>query len=90
MAYFTWSPDETQLAFTHTADEGVEIWVLDLASARARRLIEARANATLGNPIAWFRDGKALLVRMLPESPQALADPRGDSRGTDRQHQRRH
>ncbi len=75
LAYFTWSPDETQLAFTHTADDGVEIWVLDVASARARRLTAARANATLGNPIAWFKDGKALLVRMLPDPPPPLADP---------------
>lgn len=76
LAYFTWSPDETRLAFTHTADDGVEVWVLELASGHARRLTEARANATLGNPISWFRDGQALLVRMLPALPQALIDPR--------------
>ncbi|HZY33380.1 MAG TPA: prolyl oligopeptidase family serine peptidase [Rhodanobacter sp.] len=74
LAYFTWSPDETRLAFTHTADEGVEVWVLDLASASARRLTDARANASLGNPITWFKDGRALLVRMLPESPRTLTD----------------
>lgn len=75
LAYFTWSPDETRLAFTHTADEGVEVWVLELASGHAHRLTEARANASLGNPISWFRDGQALLVRMLPPSPRALVDP---------------
>lgn len=75
LAYFTWSPDETRLAFTHTADDGVEVWVLELASGHARRLTGARANASLGNPISWFRDGEALLVRMLPASPRALVDP---------------
>lgn len=75
LAYFTWSPDETQVAFTHTGDDGVEVWVLDLAKASARRLTAPRANASLGNPISWFRDGRALLVRMLLASPPALVDP---------------
>ncbi|MGP1665929.1 MAG: TolB family protein, partial [Rhodanobacter sp.] len=75
LAYFSWSPDETKVGFTHTTDDGVEVWVLELASASARRLTPARANASLGNPISWFRDGRALLVRMLPASPQALIDP---------------
>lgn len=75
LAYFTWSPDEAQVAFTHTTDDGVEVWLLDLASASARRLTMARANASLGNPLSWFRDGHALLVRMLPASPGVLVDP---------------
>ena len=75
LAYFSWSPDETHVAFTQTAEEGVEVWVLDVASARARRLTRARANASLGNPLSWFRDGRALLVRTLPPTPRALIDP---------------
>lgn len=74
LANFTWSPDERRLAFTHTARTGVEAWVLDLAAARATRLTEARLNANLGNPLTWFRDNQALLVRMLPVQRPALAD----------------
>lgn len=76
LAYFSWSPDETHVAFTHTTEAGVEVWVLDVANASARRLTSARANPSLGNPLSWFRDGRALLVRMLPASPRALLDPR--------------
>ncbi|CAM5255965.1 hypothetical protein RLIN73S_02572 [Rhodanobacter lindaniclasticus] len=76
LAYFTWSPDERRLAFLHVADDGAQVWLLELASGHARRLGTARANASLGNPLTWFRDGQALLVRALPKAPPALTDPR--------------
>ena len=33
---FSWSPDESKMAFTHTTDEGVELWVADFNSAQAK------------------------------------------------------
>ena len=74
LANFVWSPDEKRLAFTHTTRTGVEAWVLELASARATRLTEARVNSNIGNPLTWFRDNQALLVRMLPVQRPALID----------------
>lgn len=74
IAYTTWSPDESKIAFTNTTAAGVELWVLDIANAQATRLIEAKVNANLGNPINWFRDGKSVLVRLLPEKKAALID----------------
>lgn len=74
LANFTWSPDETRLAFTHTTRTGVEAWVLDLSSAHATRLTEARINGNVGNPLTWFRDNQALLVRMVPVQRPALVD----------------
>ncbi|RAV27850.1 S9 family peptidase [Sinomicrobium soli] len=68
------SPDEKKLAFTHTTADGVEVWVLDIASATAKKLTGATANANMGNPVSWFRDGKSLLVRMLPEDRPPLID----------------
>ncbi len=38
-----------------------------MESGAAKKLTGASANANMGNPISWFRDGKSLLVRMLPE-----------------------
>ena len=34
LAYFSWSPDEQAVAFTHTSAIGVELWVLDVATPR--------------------------------------------------------
>lgn len=76
LAHFSWSPDETQIAFTHTADGGVEVWLADFKSLTAKKLTDARANANLGSPITWFKDGKSLLVRMLPKDKPALTDPK--------------
>ncbi|WP_224483335.1 S9 family peptidase [Robertkochia aurantiaca] len=74
LANFRWSPDEKMIAFTHTASTGVEIWLLDLETATARKLTEARANANLGDVVNWFGDSSALLVKMVPEDRKPLID----------------
>ena len=74
LAHFTWSPDERYVAFTHAAEKGVEIWLLDVTSQRARRLSQASANANLGNPVTWSADSQSLLVRMLPEDTDELIE----------------
>lgn len=76
IANITWSPDESRIAFTHTTSDGVELWVLDLATAQARKLGSAYLNANTGNPISWFRDSKNLLVKYLPEKRKPLIDTR--------------
>ncbi|UMY65659.1 MULTISPECIES: S9 family peptidase [unclassified Flavobacterium] len=74
----SWSPDETKIAFTNTVSDGTELWVLDVASAKATRLTGPTLNAVMGNPISWFRDGKALLVNVLPNERPALIDSKKD------------
>lgn len=71
---FTWSPDQRKLAFTHTVRNGVEVWVLDLASNSARKLTEANVNSNLRDVINWFKDGQSLLVKMLPQKRSPLID----------------
>lgn len=82
LANFSWSPDETKMAFTNTTATGVEVWTFDIATLQASRLTDANANANMGNPISWFKDSKSLLVKMLPANrPQlintAIAIPSG-------------
>ncbi|MGV3461069.1 MAG: S9 family peptidase [Flavobacterium sp.] len=72
LANFSWSPDEKKMAFTHTTDTGVEVWLLDIATLQARKLTDATANANMGNPLSWFRDSNALLVKMLPANRPEL------------------
>ena len=72
LANFSWSPDETKMAFTNTTATGVEAWVLDITSLEAKKLTEANLNANMGNPVTWFRDGSALLVKVLPANRPAL------------------
>lgn len=69
-----WSPDETRLAFTNTTETGNELWVLDLKTATAKKLTGAVLNANLGNPITWYRNGKELLIKVIPANRPALID----------------
>jgi dipeptidyl aminopeptidase/acylaminoacyl peptidase len=72
ITFVTWSPDEKKVAFTNTTAKGVELWVLDIASAQAQRLTNPIINANLGNPFNWLRDSKRLLVRLLPKNRPEL------------------
>lgn len=69
------SPNEKLLAFSHTTTSGVELWVLDIEKAEAKKLTDAKANANLGNPFSWFKDNENILVRMLPKDRSELIDP---------------
>ncbi|NBL64479.1 prolyl oligopeptidase family serine peptidase [Flavobacterium sp. NST-5] len=78
IANISWSPDEKKIAFTHTTATGVELYVLDVASAKATKLTAANLNANLGNPISWYRNSENLLVKMLPSNRPALIDAKKD------------
>ena len=72
LSNFNWSPDESKMAFTNTIENGVQVYILDLQTATAKRVTEAFVNANMGNPISWFKDGKSLLVNMLPATRKEL------------------
>ncbi len=74
LASISWSPDQTKVAFTHTTQTGVELWVLDVKEAKAKKLTEAKVNANMRGGFTWFQDGSALLVNMIPEDRQPLKD----------------
>ena len=78
LSNFNWSPDESKMAFTNTIENGVQVYVLDLQTATAKRVTEAFVNANMGNPISWFKDGKSLLVNMLPATRKELINTAED------------
>lgn len=61
-----WSPDETKIAFTHTTNDGLELWIIDIINAKAKKLNTPKLNANLGNPITWFRNSHSLLIKTIP------------------------
>ena len=82
----SWSPDNKTVAFALTTsgpDGRVELWVADVAGARARRLLAAPLNDAFGNAFEWVSDSQALLVRTVPvgrgPAPAADAAPTGPS-----------
>jgi dipeptidyl aminopeptidase/acylaminoacyl peptidase len=61
-----WSPDGKKLAFTRDLEDGVELWVADVASGQAAPVGKLRLNDILGDPFDWMNDSRNLLVRLVP------------------------
>ncbi|PPK85956.1 dipeptidyl aminopeptidase/acylaminoacyl peptidase [Neolewinella xylanilytica] len=74
LSNITWSPDQRLIAMTHTADDGVELWLADVATATARKLTGPTVNANMRDVINWDEDGRSLLVKMLPDDREPLID----------------
>ncbi len=74
LANFSWSPDQSKMAFTNTTLKGVELWVVDIKKASATKLTEDNLNANVGIPYEWFQDGSSLLVKTLPKDKKELID----------------
>jgi dipeptidyl aminopeptidase/acylaminoacyl peptidase len=77
VSYVQWSPDGSRLAFGNTVADGVELWVADVRTAQARRILGPELNATLGSPFEWAPDGRSLIVqRVVPNRGPPPAAPR--------------
>jgi dipeptidyl aminopeptidase/acylaminoacyl peptidase len=74
LSNFTWAPNEEKMAFGNTTKTGVELWVVDLASAKATKLTDATVNANMGNPFNWLSNSETIMVRMIPKNRPALID----------------
>lgn len=69
----SWSPDGQAIAFTHTAETGIELWVADVTTAAARRLTDAIINDAVGGaPYVWLGDGQQLIYKAIPATRGAL------------------
>lgn len=56
------SPDSKKLAFTHTGEDGVSLWVLNVETGAVKQLLDYRLNAVLHQPFTWHRDSERLLI----------------------------
>ena len=72
LANFSWSPDQSKIAVTNTTKTGVEVWVLDLEKASVKKITQANVNANMRDVINWFKDGNAILIKMLPSARKPL------------------
>jgi len=74
LANFKWSPDQRFIAFTHTTKQQVELWVLNVEKASAKRLFSKPINANMGDAISWDANGTSLLVKVVPSDRRPLID----------------
>ena len=73
-----WSENEKKIAFTNTTNSGVELWIIDVASAAAKKITSDNLNANLGSPFSWMKDNETLLVKVLPKNRPSLIDEKKD------------
>ncbi|MBU1820004.1 MAG: prolyl oligopeptidase family serine peptidase [Bacteroidetes bacterium] len=63
ISYIQWSPDDSKIAFTNTTDSKIELYVLDVATATARKVSDLALNAVMGSPYQWVSDSQSFVVR---------------------------
>jgi dipeptidyl aminopeptidase/acylaminoacyl peptidase len=81
IAYAQWSPDGSRLAFASATTGGMELWVAEVGSGRATRVLGPELNAAFGSPFTWLPDGSGFLVARVPAdrgpAPARAAAPTG-------------
>jgi dipeptidyl aminopeptidase/acylaminoacyl peptidase len=61
------SSDGAYLSFLNTKAAGIELWVADTATGRAKMMSGTdRLNATTGDPCDWLHDNKTLVCQLVP------------------------
>ncbi len=77
----TWSADGRYIALTNTLESTIELWVLETAGARIRKIPGIAVNAAFGEPLQWMPDQRTLLVQTIPAGrgrpPAASPIPEG-------------
>ncbi|WP_392352929.1 hypothetical protein V8F63_09220 [Brevundimonas sp. LF-1] len=62
----SWAPDGKTVAFLVNVPNGLELWVADVAQAKARKLNGPMVNAASGSGFSWLPDSSGLLVLAVP------------------------
>jgi len=83
MTEVQWSPDGKKIALVHVADSDSQLWIVDVATAQARRVPAIRLNGTAGFDVHWMPDSLSLTVLAVPgqpgKAPQESLVPSGPS-----------
>lgn len=77
----SWSKDENKIAFTHTGEEGISLWVADVATQQAKRLTPEIINNAYVSALSWLPDNQSLMVSTVADNrgaaPERPATPKG-------------
>lgn len=63
----SWSPDGSMIAFTNTVADGMELWVVDVAAASAKKLTGAIVNDAIRSPFDWLGNRTILYKSILTQ-----------------------
>jgi hypothetical protein len=81
LAWIGFSADGARFAFTHTRDTGMELWLGESATGRAKAVTGAELNSVFGAPCTWVGTGGSLLCATIVSNrgraPVAPVTPAG-------------
>ena len=69
-----WNPSETKIAFTQTAQDRIDLYVIDVATAKATKINKQPLNAILGAGLMWVDDNT--LIYQVATKPATAAPKR--------------
>lgn len=61
-----WNSNGTMFAFTNEASNGIDLWVVEVATQKAHQILGLHINPLLGSAVQWMPDQKTLLVKTIP------------------------
>ena len=74
LSNFVYSPDQSKIAMINNTSDRLELWVLNIETALAKKINTPSLNATLGSVINWFSDNKNLLIKIRPDKSNIIID----------------
>jgi dipeptidyl aminopeptidase/acylaminoacyl peptidase len=68
ISHVKFSPDGSRLAFLHTREGGIELWIADTATGSAKAVVSGadRINAAAGDPCDWLKDNASIVCELVP------------------------
>jgi len=61
-----WSPDEKKFAFVNSTNTAIDLYVVDLASRKARKINSTPLNTVLGGSYQWINNDKLIYKTIVP------------------------
>ena len=65
-SHLAWSPDSKHVVFVQRETNALQLWMVDVAKASARRVGSFKLNAVLGAPCDWMANSLTLLCKVVP------------------------
>lgn len=76
-----WNPSETKIAFTQTSQDRIDLYIIDIATAKATKINKRPLNAILGAGMMWADDNTLIYqvatktANLAPKRPLAPKGP---------------
>ncbi len=78
-----WSADGNFVAFTHTHETGIELWLLDVGKAEVHKLSKRMLNNVIGTTFTWLQPNESIIFATVISDPDKKPVPPRTPAGPD-------